>query len=215
MILTSIEMFAALHTGAAFGYADYVRLAVTPTCVWRGIMRASTQLECGVNILLISGGPSLTRQVTSALPEDANVLEVRTPQRGLAVFDAGEPAFDVVLADADTHPTGGFYLVRELRARQTDGRQVPPIVLLIARPQDEYLSRWAQADAWIVKPIDPFDLAEVLAAVGAGEPVPALPGVGVLGHAPQLGPGGGVSADRTLVGGTRGALPAHRSEDRE
>ena len=131
------------------------------------------------------------------------------------MFDAGEPTFGVVLADADTHPTGGFYLVRELRARQTDGSQVPPIVLLIARPQDEYLSRWAQADAWIIKPVDPFDLAEVLAAVGAGEPVPALPGVGVLGHAPQLGPGGGVSADRTLVGGTRGALPAHRSKDRE
>lgn len=167
-----------------------------------------------MKILLVSGGPSLTRQVTTALPVDAEVVEVRTPQRGLAVLDEGEHAFDVVLGDADTHPTGGFYLVRELRARMTDGQDVPPVVLMIARPQDEYLCRWAQADAWIVKPVDPFDLAEVLAALASGADVPALPGVGVLGHAPRLGPGGGVTADRTTLGGTRAELPAHRQGGR-
>jgi DNA-binding response OmpR family regulator len=166
----------------------------------------SNRSGVGVKILLVSGGPSLTRQVTAALPPEADVLEVRTPQRGLAVLDEGEHAFDVVLGDADTHPTGGFYLAREVRARQTDGRDVPPVVLMIARPQDEYLCRWAQADAWIVKPIDPFDLAEVLDAVASGAKVPALPGVGVLGHAPQLGPGGGTNADRTRLGGGRAAL---------
>lgn len=165
-----------------------------------------------MKILLVSGGPSLTRQVTSALPPAADVLEVRTPQRGLAVLDEGEHTFDVILGDADTHPTGGFYLAREVRARQTDGREVPPIVLLIARPQDEYLCRWAQADAWVVKPIDPFDLAEVLDAVAAGAKVPALPGVGVLGHAPQLGPGGGTTADRTTLGGGRAAIAPGRED---
>jgi DNA-binding response OmpR family regulator len=163
-----------------------------------------------VKILLVSGGKSLTRQVTSALPEDAEVVEVRTPQRGLAVLDSGEQTFDVVLGDADTHPTGGFYLVREIRARQTDGADLPPVVLLIARPQDEYLCRWVQAEAWVVKPVDPFDLAEVLAALVDGDDVPALPGVGRLGHAPRLGPGGGVNADRTTLGGSRGEIPAHR-----
>jgi hypothetical protein len=80
-----------------------------------------------VKILLVSGGPSLTRQVTSALPADADVLEVRTPQRGLAVLDEGEHTFDVILADADTHPTGGFYLAREIVARVTDGRELAPV----------------------------------------------------------------------------------------
>lgn len=162
--------------------------------------------ESGVRILLVSGGPSLTRQITTALPPEADVLEVRTPQRGLAVLDEGAQAFDIVLGDADTHPTGGFYLARELKARMTDGHDVPPVVLMIARPQDEYLCRWAQADAWIVKPIDPFDLAEVIDAVASGAKVPALPGVGVLGHAPRLGPGGGTTADRTTLGGGRAAL---------
>lgn len=166
-----------------------------------------------MKILLVSGGPSLTRQVTTALPPEADVLEVRTPQRGLAVLDEDPQAFDIVLGDADTHPTGGFYLARELKARMTDGHDVPPVVLMIARPQDEYLCRWAQADAWIVKPIDPFDLAEVIDAVASGAKVPALPGVGVLGHAPQLGPGGGTTADRTTLGAARTALTSG-SEDR-
>jgi DNA-binding response OmpR family regulator len=168
-----------------------------------------------VKILLVSSGPTLTKQVMAALPSDADVLEVRTPQRGLAVFDEGDHTFDVIVADADTHPSGGFYLTRELRARQTDGRDVPQIVLALARPQDDYLAKWSQADAWIIKPIDPFDVAEVVDALGNGRAVPALPGVGVLGHAPQLGPGGGVNADRTLVGATRRELPPSRSDDGE
>lgn len=168
-----------------------------------------------MRILLVSSGPSLTRQVTSALPADAEVIEVRTPQRGLAVLDEGEHTFDVILGDADTHPTGGFYLAREIRARQTDGHEVPPVVLLIARPQDEYLSQWSQADAWILKPVDPFDLAEVLEALGAGRPVPALPGVGTLGHAPRLGPGGGTLADRMVVGGIPRELERTGGDSRE
>ena len=50
-----------------------------------------------MKILLVSSGPSLTKQVTAALPTDADVLEVRTPQRALAVLDEGEHTFDVIL----------------------------------------------------------------------------------------------------------------------
>jgi DNA-binding response OmpR family regulator len=168
-----------------------------------------------VRILLVSSGPSLTRQVTSALPVDSEVVEVRTPQRGLAVLDEGQHTFDVILGDADTHPAGGFYLAREIRQRQTDGQELPPVVLMIARPQDEYLAKWSQADAWILKPVDAFDLAEVLEALGTGRPVPALPGVGTLGHAPRLGPGGGTNADRMAIGGARRELERTGGDSRE
>jgi DNA-binding response OmpR family regulator len=164
-----------------------------------------------VRILLVSGGPALTRHVTAALPMDAEVLEVRTPHRALAVLDSGEN-FDVILADGDTHPAGGFSLTRDVKARLTDGRDMPPVVLLIARPQDQYLARWAQADAWVVKPVDPFDLAEVIEAVQRGNDMPALPGVGALGRPAQLGPGGGVAADQTLTGVTRRELPTPRRD---
>jgi CheY-like chemotaxis protein len=188
-----------------------------PRRSWHHAGSSTHEVEWHVKILLVSSGPSLTRQVSAALPVDAEVVEVRTPQRGLAVIDEGEHTFDVIVGDADTHPTGGFFLAREVVARKTDGMDLPPVVLLIARPQDEYLSRWAQADAWVVKPIDPFDLAEVLQAFADGTDVPALPGVDVLGHPPRLGPGGGVNADRTLLGGTRTSrreLEPSRGDDR-
>lgn len=130
-------------------------------------------------MLLVSGDPRVTAQVTTALAgrTDFDVTEVATPQRALQQLDDEGP-FDIVVADNDTHPTGGFYLAREVRARGQMGRAVPPVVLLIARKQDAWLSDWAQADAWVCKPADPFDLAEVIAALVDGRPVPALPGIG-------------------------------------
>jgi CheY-like chemotaxis protein len=132
-----------------------------------------------VRMLLVSGDRAVSAQVTTALAgrADLDVTEVATPQRALQQLD-DEPPFDIVVGDNDTHPTGGFYLAREVAARRQMGRAVPPVVLLIARKQDAWLSDWAQADAWVCKPADPFDLAEVVDALAAGRPLPALPGMG-------------------------------------
>lgn len=146
-----------------------------------------------MRMLLVSGDPRVTTEVTTALvgrrprpaegggdgpaPGDLEVTEVATPQRALQQLDDEGP-FDIVVANNDTHPTGGFYLAREVAARRWVGREVPPVVLLLARKQDAWLSDWAQADAWVLKPVDPFDLAEVVDALVEDRPVPALPGVG-------------------------------------
>ena len=34
------------------------------------------------------------------------------------------------------------------------------IVILLDRPQDAWLAEWSGADAWFVKPFDPFELAD-------------------------------------------------------
>jgi CheY-like chemotaxis protein len=130
-------------------------------------------------MLLVSGDPGVSAQVTTALAgrTDLDVTTVATPQRALQQLDDEGP-FDIVVGDNDTHPTGGYYLAREVAARRQMGREVPPVVLLLARQQDTWLSDWAQADAWVLKPVDPFDLAEVVDALVDGGPVPALPGVG-------------------------------------
>ena len=130
-------------------------------------------------MLLVSGDPRVTVQVTSALVgrADLDVTEVTRPERALQQLDDAGP-FDVVVADNDTHPTGGYHLAREVGARRQSGRAVPPVVLLLARLQDTWLSDWAQADAWVLKPVDPFDLAEVLDALVRARPVPELPGIG-------------------------------------
>lgn len=132
-----------------------------------------------MNVLLVSYNLAVSRQVESALrdDEDTEIFTVRTPQRAVQqIDDVG--GFDIVVADNDTTPTGGFFLARELTHRKQAGTPTPPLVLLIARDDDKYLAKWSGADAFIRKPVDPFDLAEVCEALVAGEPVPALPAVG-------------------------------------
>lgn len=135
-------------------------------------------------ILLVADHPKVAAQVKSAVLglDDYEVFHVSTPQRAVALVEqdarSGEPGYDVVVGDNDTHPTGGLALCREVKALGQMGFDVPPVVLLIARPQDAWLADWAQADARVLKPPDPFDLREALDAVVAGEPVPALPGIG-------------------------------------
>lgn len=132
-----------------------------------------------MKILLVADHSSVAAQVKTAVDgwDNSSVFHVSQPRRALALLDEGE-TYDIVVADNDTHPTGGFALCREVKARGQMGREMPPVVLLLARSQDRWLSNWAQADAYVQKPADPFDLREALVAVVAGEPVPALPGIG-------------------------------------
>ncbi|HUH06862.1 MAG TPA: response regulator [Egibacteraceae bacterium] len=131
-----------------------------------------------MKVLLVSDNSRVSVQVGAALAgdPDIDVFEVATPQRALAQLD--EAPYDLVIADADTVPTGGFALSRDIKARGQMGERMPRVILLLAREQDRFLSNWSQADAYMLKPVDPFDLAETARAVAAGRALPALPGVG-------------------------------------
>ena len=66
---------------------------------------------------------------------------------------------DVVVADEIASRAGAFALAKELR----EGTAEPykgVIVILLERKHDAWLARWSGADAWFVKPVDPFELAE-------------------------------------------------------
>ena len=45
-------------------------------------------------------------------------------------------------------------------------------MIILERKHDAWLARWSGADAWFVKPVDPFELADRVLAL-AGEPVGA------------------------------------------
>jgi DNA-binding response OmpR family regulator len=78
---------------------------------------------------------------------------------------------EVVVADEIASRAGAFALTRELKgaAEPFPGR----VVILLDRPQDAWLASWAGADAWFVKPVNPFELADTVAGFLApsGEPV--------------------------------------------
>jgi len=116
-----------------------------------------------VKVLLVSPRPE-SRELTGLaiagisrrLVERLQFLEASNGEEGIAVAWRERP--DVVVADEIASRAGAFALTRELRdqARPFEG----VIVILLDRPQDAWLAKWSGADAWFVKPVDPFELAD-------------------------------------------------------
>jgi hypothetical protein len=85
-------------------------------------------------------------------------LECSTSAQVIEQIDIGE--IDLVILDGESQPTGGMGLARQFKYEIDD---CPPIVVLIARPQDGWLASWSLADAVIHMPLDPIEAAEVVA----------------------------------------------------
>jgi DNA-binding response OmpR family regulator len=67
---------------------------------------------------------------------------------------------DVIVADEIASRAGAFALARSLR---DDGDAFTGIIIiLLERKHDTWLAKWSGADAWFVKPVDPFELADRL-----------------------------------------------------
>lgn len=131
-----------------------------------------------MKVLLVTTDARIEADVRAALMgDDVHVLQVATPQRALAYLLERQGEIDIVVADGDTAPTGGFAFSHELKQRKDMGNDVPPVVLLIARDDDRWMAKWSRADAYIRKPIDPFDLEQVVRAIVAGETIPERPRV--------------------------------------
>ena len=86
-------------------------------------------------------------------------IEFLSTRNGLEAVKAARrygPA--VVVADEISSPAGAFSLAKDLRGAADPFTGI--IVILLARPHDAWLARWSGADAWFVKPADPFALAD-------------------------------------------------------
>jgi DNA-binding response OmpR family regulator len=118
-----------------------------------------------VDVLLVATDPSTrelmrltVRSIERSLGTPIRILEAPDGEHGVKIALRERP--DAVVADEITSPAGAFSLARDLR-----GQAEPypgTIVILLDRRQDEWLARWSGADAWFVKPVDPFALADRL-----------------------------------------------------
>ncbi len=93
--------------------------------------------------------------ISRRLVERLQFLEAGDGEKGIAVAWKERP--DVVVADEIASRAGAFALAKELRGQARPFEGV--IVILLDRPQDAWLAEWSGADAWFVKPVDPFELA--------------------------------------------------------
>jgi DNA-binding NarL/FixJ family response regulator len=121
-----------------------------------------------VKVLLVSADPEVRTQMqvtARALrrrmdPADTlEVFEATDGDRGARLAWRERP--DVVLADEITSRAGAFALTKELKGAEPpfEGR----VIILLDRSQDEWLAEWSGADAWLVKPADPFRMADLVA----------------------------------------------------
>ena len=130
--------------------------------VWR--THLSTILD--VKVLLVSADPKVretmeltVRSVKRAVgAQPVEFLEATDGLQGMRLAWRYGP--DLVVADEITSRAGAFALAKDLKGA------LPPhparIVILLDRAQDEWLAAWSEADAWFVKPVNPFELAEAL-----------------------------------------------------
>jgi len=98
------------------------------------------------------------RSIERRLGED---LRFRAAANGeLALRAALRDRPEIVIADEFASRMGAFALARSLRDDQEPYEGV--IMILLERSQDRWLASWSGADAWYVKPADPFALADRL-----------------------------------------------------
>ena len=92
------------------------------------------------------------------LGEPVSFVDASDGERGAAVGLRERP--DAIVADEIASRAGAFSMAKDLRGAP---KPYPgPIVIILDRKQDAWLARWSGADAWFVKPVDPFELADRL-----------------------------------------------------
>jgi DNA-binding response OmpR family regulator len=87
-------------------------------------------------------------------------VECATPEAVLRELDNG--GIDVCVLDGEAVPVGGMGVCRQIK---DEIFRCPPVLLLMARPQDAWLATWSRADAAVTMPVDPVELADALAGL--------------------------------------------------
>jgi DNA-binding response OmpR family regulator len=98
------------------------------------------------------------RSIERRLGSDLRFRAARDGDLGLRAALRDRP--DVIVADEIASRAGAFGLARSLRDDAEPYTGI--IVILLERKHDTWLAKWSGADAWFVKPVDPFELADRL-----------------------------------------------------
>ena len=125
-----------------------------------------------MNVLLLSSDPAVreimaltVRSAERSVGEPFELIEAADGLQGIRLAWRHKP--EIVVADEIMSGAGAFAVTRDLKGA---GRPFPGrVVILLERIQDAWLAAWAGADAWFVKPVNPFELAETVAGF-LGEP---------------------------------------------
>jgi DNA-binding response OmpR family regulator len=114
------------------------------------------------DVLIAADAPWVIDEVRAALTEpDVTVREVQSGQAVLRAVRERKP--DIVVLDLQIGNMGGMATCLELRLEEGAGR-LPrvAVLMLLDRRADVFLARRAQADGWVVKPLDAIRLRRAI-----------------------------------------------------
>jgi CheY-like chemotaxis protein len=118
-----------------------------------------------VEVLLVSPDPAsrdlmalAVRSIERRLGETLTFRAAANGELGIRAALRERP--DIVVADEIASRAGAFALAKALRDDPDTFTGV--IVILLERKHDAWLAKWSGADAWYVKPADPFEVADRL-----------------------------------------------------
>jgi two-component system response regulator ResD len=118
--------------------------------------------------LVISADPQVrewmglvARSFSRSTGEALELLEASDGVKALKLAARLPP--DVVVADEITSRAGAFAVARDLKGAAQPFRGL--VLVFLERVQDAWLAAWSGADAWFVKPVNPFEVAETIAAL--------------------------------------------------
>lgn len=128
-------------------------------------MRSPVVASDLVDVLLVSADERSrelmalsVRSIERSVGRELRFRAARNGELGLRAALRDRP--EMIVADEFASTAGAFALARSLR---DDARPYTGIILiLLERKHDAWLARWSGADAWFVKPVDPFELADRL-----------------------------------------------------
>lgn len=112
------------------------------------IMVYSDNAETRQQIMLALG-----RRPSRELPQ-VEYVEVATEPMVIRIADAG--GLDLLILDGEAAPAGGMGVCRQLK---DELYKIPPVLVVVGRPQDAWLATWSRADAVISQPINPMQMA--------------------------------------------------------
>lgn len=119
-----------------------------------------------MRVLIVSESPVERLRAASGLltSQDVEVAEAHTAHAAREAVAAG--GVDVLVIDGDLSPEGGFSLLYQIREDgKLHGHPTPPCLVVMGREQDRWLAGWSGANEVLLKPVEPFRLAERVVAL--------------------------------------------------
>ena len=122
------------------------------------------------DILLATDADWVLDEVEAAIGGAHTLHRVRAGVDVIPAIHEVDP--DVVVLDLQIGNMGGIATCIAIRHEETDERlEERPVLLLLDREVDVFLAQQAEADGWLVKPLDAFRLLRAIERTLAGEVV--------------------------------------------